>query len=76
MSYTFIEENILLSCYQTITASGIVPSRFNYIPNLFMTDNNKIFLAFISNIDERTQCIYVQPESFMQYKHKLTEELG
>ena len=83
MSCPYTGENILLSCCQTkkqvlqkITVSGIVPSGFDYIPNPFMTDNKKTFFAFVSNINERSHCIYVQPESFTQLKHRLTEDLG
>jgi len=70
------------SCFQIqdqlleeITASGIVSKEFDYAPNPFISDYDKTFLAFVSNIDTHNQYIYMQPEGYMQYMEKLTEEL-
>jgi hypothetical protein len=60
---------------QEITTSGIVSREFHYALNPSISDNDETFLAFVSNIDTRNRCIYMQPECYMEYMEKLTEEL-
>jgi hypothetical protein len=60
---------------QEITASGIVPADFSYDPNPLISSKNETFLAYVSNIDRRHQFIYMQPECYMEYMNKLTEQL-
>lgn len=68
----FQEQDQLL---QEITASGIVSAEFDYAPNPLILSKDETFLAFVSNIDKRNHFIYMQPECYMEYMEKLTEQL-
>jgi hypothetical protein len=70
------------SCFQTqdrvlqeITASGTVAKEFSYVPNPFTFENDGTSLAFVSNVDQQDQCIYMLPEFYMQCMDQFTGEL-
>ena len=60
---------------QEITASGIVSKEFSYAPNPFTSSDNETFLAFISNVDKASHCIYVQPDDHIKPMERLSEDL-
>jgi hypothetical protein len=60
---------------QEIAASGTVSEEFKYDPNTFTPNDEGKCLAFVSNIDKHTHCVYMQPEDDIQSMEKLTEEL-
>ncbi|CAF1048098.1 unnamed protein product [Adineta ricciae] len=67
-------ENDENSFLEQMTTSGIIPNDFLYSPNP-LTFTNEAFVAFISNIDEQNQLIYIRSDNDTEYMEQLTNNL-
>jgi hypothetical protein len=77
-----LEKKDYYSCFETqdralqeITASDTVAKEFSYVSSPFTFENDGTSLAFVSNVDQQDQCIYMLPECYMQCMDKFTGEL-
>ncbi|CAF1686785.1 unnamed protein product [Adineta ricciae] len=67
-------ENDENSFFEQITTSGIISNDFLYSPNP-LTFTNEPFFAYISNIDQQNQLIYIRSENDTEYMEQLTNNL-